>query len=73
MSASGRGSSTATGYTPEELSRLHEVANLLDDEPVWTFVVDALIESRDRAARHPDDRDSGDLLDDVIAALRNTH
>ena len=72
MSTGGRGGDTATGYTPEQVSRLHEVAALLDDEPVWTAVVDALIDSRDRAPRHPNDRDSADLLDDVIAALRNT-
>lgn len=73
MSTPGRGGDTATGYTPEELSQLHDVADLLDDEPVWTAVVDALIDSRNGAPRIPGDRDSADLLDDVIAALRNTH
>ena len=48
-----------------------EVADLLDsDDDVWQFAADAIAESRDRAPRAPGDRDSGDVLNDLIAALR---
>lgn len=46
-------------------------ADLLDgDDAVWQVAADAITDSRDRAPRVPDDRDSGDVLNDLIAALR---
>lgn len=49
-----------------------QAADLLDgDDDVWQFAADAITDSRDKAPRSPDDRDSGDVLNDVIAALRN--
>lgn len=49
-----------------------EIADLLDsDDDVWQLAADAIAESRDKGPRAPDDRDSGDVLDDVITALRS--
>lgn len=47
------------------------VADLLDgDDDLWEIAADAVLASRKKAPRHPDDRDSGDVLNDMIAALR---
>jgi hypothetical protein len=51
--------------------KAQQIADLLDDDDdLWQLVADAIASSRDRAARVPDDRDSGDVVDDLIAALR---
>lgn len=62
--------------TADELTNL---AGLLDRDDVFDFVADAITESRNRAPRvidpatdEPLDRDSGDLLTDLIEALRGT-
>lgn len=68
MSTTGRASEGDPGYTSEELSH---IADLLERDQVWELVADAITASRDRAPRTADDRDSGDVLDDVITALRN--
>lgn len=52
---------------PTDLQRL---AELLDKESNFEFVADAITASRDRAPRDPGDRDSGQVLEDVIAQLR---
>lgn len=58
--------------TPEQQQAAHNAADLLDsDDDVWQVAADAIAASRDRASRSPDDRDSGEVLDDLIAALRS--
>jgi hypothetical protein len=47
------------------------LADLLDEDDTFDLVAGAIAESRDKEPRHPDDRDSGDVLQDVIEALRN--
>lgn len=48
-----------------------QIADLIDDDDdLWQLVADAISDSRDRAARVSDDRDSGDVVNDLIAALR---
>lgn len=50
-----------------------EIADLLDsDDDVWQLAADAIADSRDKARRHPNDRDSGQVVNDLIAALRAT-
>jgi hypothetical protein len=49
---------------------LHRLADLLDQDDVYDFVADAIAEARDKAPRVSDDRDTGEVLDDLIAALR---
>lgn len=51
-------------------SRLHALADLLDDEDTYAVVVGAIADARDKAPRHPEDRDSAVVIDEVIAALR---
>lgn len=51
---------------------LRQLADLLDDDDVFDVVAGAIADSRDKAARLPDDRDSAAVLEDVIAALRTT-
>lgn len=48
-----------------------DLADALDEEATYELVAGAIADSRDQAPRHPDDRDSADVLDDVIAALRS--
>lgn len=43
---------------------------LFDDDAMFDLVAEAIADSRDQAPRRPDDRDSGQVLDDVIAAVR---
>jgi hypothetical protein len=48
-----------------------EAAELIDsDDEVWQLAADAIASSRDKAPRLPDDRDSGQVVNDLIAALR---
>jgi hypothetical protein len=47
-----------------------QLADLLDDDDTYDFVAGAIADARDRAPRHPDDRDTGEVLDDLIRALR---
>lgn len=69
MSTDGRGPAEPTGYTGAQIS--HSVlADLLDEDATFELVAGAIADSRDNAPRHPDDRDSADVLEDVIAALR---
>lgn len=49
---------------------LRQLADLLDKDEVYDVVAGAITDSRNKAPRHPQDRDSADVLDDVIAALR---
>lgn len=51
-------------------AELLTVAEFLDRDDIYDIVADCIVISRDKAPRHPDDRDSGDVLDDVIAGLR---
>jgi hypothetical protein len=64
----------ATGRTtpPRAGTRISRsaLADLLDEDDTYELVAGAIADSRDMNPRHPDDRDSGDVLDDVIAALR---
>jgi hypothetical protein len=59
---------------PEEL---RQIADLLDKDANFEVVADAITEAREKAPRlrehdgRPIDRDSGDVLDDVITALRS--
>ena len=50
---------------------LHRLADLLDKDDVYDFVADAVATARDKAPRDDADRDTGDVLNDVIDALRN--
>ena len=53
------------------MNKLLALADLLDgDDELWQTVADAITEARQKAPRHPEDRDSGEVLDDVITALR---
>lgn len=54
---------------PELPAILRNVAAALSREDVWVPAVDAIVVSRDQAPRRADDRDSGHVLDDLIAAL----
>lgn len=57
--------------TADQQHTARQIADLLDsDDDVWQLAADAIADSRDQAARLPDDRDSGDVLNDLIAALR---
>lgn len=55
---------------------LLQAANLLDDDDVFDVAAAAIAAARDKAPRlrekdgQPIDRDSGEVLEDVIAALR---
>ena len=54
---------------------LHRAADMLAEKSVADFVCGAIEDSRDKAPRpreygYPVDRDSADVLADVIAALR---
>lgn len=56
---------------PAQRRIARQIADLLDtDDDLWQLAADAISDSRDRAPRDPDDRDSGDVLNDLIAALR---
>lgn len=69
MVTTGRGAPQPTGYTGLQIS--HSIlADLLDEEETFEFIAGAIADSRAKSPRHPDDRDSGDVLEDVIAALR---
>lgn len=69
MVTAGRGTPPATRYTGQKIS--HSVlADLLDEDATFELVAGAIADSRDKATRTPDDRDSADVLEDVIAALR---
>ena len=49
-----------------------QIAELLgSDDEIWLFAAGAIADSRDQAPRTADDRDSGDVLNDLITALRN--
>jgi hypothetical protein len=51
--------------------QLRQIADLLDgDDGIFDVAAGAIADSRDKAARHPEDRDSADVLTDVITALR---
>ena len=54
--------------SPESLRSL---ADTLDDDDVFDFVAGAIADARDKADRSPGDRDSADVLTDVIAAIRS--
>lgn len=44
---------------------------LLDaNDEAWQLAADAIADARDKAPRLPDDRDSGEVLDYLLAALR---
>jgi hypothetical protein len=49
-----------------------ELADLFDRDDLFDLVAGAIADSRDKALRHPEDRDSAAVLNDVIAALRST-
>jgi hypothetical protein len=49
---------------------LHRLADLLDRDDIYDFVVDVMADARDKAPRDDNDRDSAEVLDEVIAALR---
>jgi hypothetical protein len=50
----------------------HAAADFLDsDDEVWQLAADAIAASRDRGVRKIGDRDSGDVLNDLITALRD--
>jgi hypothetical protein len=49
---------------------LHRLADLLDSDDVYEFVADAIATARDAAPRDDNDRDTAEVLDDLIAALR---
>lgn len=49
---------------------LHTLADLLDRDAIYDFVAGVITDSRDKAPRHPEDRDTGQVLDDLIKALR---
>jgi hypothetical protein len=49
---------------------LRRAADALDEGPVWEIAADAITAARDAASRHPQDLDSGELLDALITALR---
>lgn len=49
---------------------LHRLADVLDRDDVYNFVADAIATARDKAPRAHNDRDTGDVLNDLIAALR---
>lgn len=51
---------------------LRTLADLLDRDEIFDVVAGAITESRDKAPRHPEDRDSADVLNDVIGVLRAT-
>lgn len=51
----------------------NQIADFLDfDDELWEFVADAISDARNKglAPRDPLERDSGQVLEDVIAALR---
>lgn len=50
---------------------LHRLADLLDRDDVYEFVADAIATARDKAPRDENDRDTAEVLDDLIAALRD--
>lgn len=63
--------------SPDELAEAHhrrvfdEFAEILaHDDDAFQLVADAIADSRDKGFRHVRDRDSADVLNDVIAALR---
>jgi hypothetical protein len=57
----------------EQQRAAHTIADLLDsDDELWQVAADAIAASRDRAPRAADDRDSGDIVSDLIDALRAT-
>ena len=59
--------------TPDVAARLQEFAQYLDDvDEAWQVIADAIVTARDKGRRVIGDRDSGDVLNDVIRALRNT-
>jgi len=49
---------------------LHRLADLLDKDDVFEFVADAVATARDAAPRDENDRDTAEVLDDLIAVLR---
>lgn len=51
-------------------ARLRALADLLDDDEVFDVVAGLVADARDRAPRHPEDRDSAELLTEVIGRLR---
>lgn len=58
----------------EQQAKARQIAEWLDDDDyLWTFVADAISDSRNEAVapRDPLDRDSGEVLEDVIKALRS--
>lgn len=61
-------------YHPDRLRKLAdqlaELQRLLADDDVFDVFAGAIADARDEAPRHPDDRDSGDVLEQVIAQLR---
>lgn len=56
---------------------LHTLADLLDRDDVFDFVAGVIAEARESAPRvrdadgWPADRDSGEVLEDVVRALRS--
>lgn len=51
-------------------AKLTALADLLDEDPIFDFVLGAIADSRDKAARVPEDRETGQLLEDVIKTAR---
>jgi len=49
---------------------LRLAAALLDVEEIKDIAADAIADSREQAPRDPADRDSAEVLDDLIEALR---
>jgi hypothetical protein len=49
---------------------LRTLADLLDEDDIYDLAAGAIAEARDRAARHPQDRDSAEVLDHLIDVLR---
>jgi len=46
------------------------IADLLDEDDVFDIAAGAIAEARDGAVRHPNDRDSAEVLAHVIDVLR---
>lgn len=57
----------------EQKAKARKIADWLDaEDDLWEFVADAISDARNKglAPRDPLERDSGQVLEDVIAALR---
>ena len=57
---------------PPDPAGLRQLADLLDDDAIYDVVAGAIAEARDRGPRTPGDVDSAEVLDHVIAVVRDT-